>query len=638
MKYIPLAEATPDYYEQIGLKSGLEIHQQLLTDTKLFCRCPAGIYSRDWDAEVLRHMRPTLSEMGEYDGTALMEFKTRKEIVYRIKNETVCTYEFDDTPPFMIDEQAVDIAIEAVMQLGGSLVSELHITRKQYLDGSIPTGFQRTTIIGVGGRIPYKDRWIDIIQLSLEEDSCREISDTGHRRIYITDRLGMPLIETVTDCQMHTPQDVAGVAEVLRRLVRATGKVRTGSGAGREDTNVSVRGGERCEIKGVGSIRLIPILVHNEAFRQVQLLEMREELLRRGITPESFAWRSQDLSELAEEAPADVQLSLQQGGELHAVLLEGFAGLLGKELSPGRNFLSEISDRVRVIACVDTLPNVLGSDGAGDTDHPGLWQKVRAAMQAADEDALVLVWGPVADMPTALNEIAIRAREATIGVPRETRQPMPDGTTRFERILPGADRMYPDTDLPPQAIEDERVERIRTRLPLPPWQVYHDALADGLHVSLAEAVSISPYASLYSKMRDTQPELPASLLAQFLCEWTVDARRRGAPEWKLETAFLHDLLTELAAGRVLPAALHLLLIRDTRAASLAEMIIELGLTPATENDVADAIECALAQTPATSDAEALHRFVMGEAMRSLRGRVMGRSLAERVSQELEARA
>ncbi len=638
MKYIPLAEATPEYYEQIGLKSGLEIHQQLLTDTKLFCRCPAGIYCRDWDAEVLRHMRPTLSEMGEYDGTALMEFKTRKEIVYRIKNETVCTYEFDDTPPFTVDEKAVDIAIEAVMQLGGSLVSEIHITRKQYLDGSIPTGFQRTTIVGVGGRIPYKGRWIDIIQLSLEEDSCREISDSGHRRVYITDRLGMPLIETVTDCQMHTPQDVAGVAEVLRRLVRATGKVRTGSGAGREDTNVSVRGGERCEIKGVGSIKLIPILVHNEAFRQVQLLEIREELLRRGITEDSFSWRSQDLSDLAADLPTDVELALQTGGSMHAVVLEGFAGLLCKELSPGRNFLSEISDRVRVIACVDSIPNVLGSDGAGDTDHPGLWQKVRAAMQAGDEDAVILVWGPAADMATAVSEISIRAHEAIVGVPRETRQPMPDGTTRFERVLPGADRMYPDTDLPPQAIEDERIERIRAGLPLPPWQVYEEAIGDGLHHELAARISISPYAGLYRRLRDTQPELPANLLAQCLCEWTVDARRRGAAAWKLSDASLGEMLVEVATGRLLPAGLHLMLIRDTKADSIQEAIDELGLNPASDAEILSAIDSALKQVPRNSDPAARHRFTMGEAMHRLRGRVMGRVLAERISQELEARA
>ena len=87
----PFDQMTPDDYAEIGLKVGLEVHQQLLTQRKLFCRCPAGCYSAEYDAEILRHMRPTLSELGEYDGTALMEKKTRKNIFYRIHRDTVCT-------------------------------------------------------------------------------------------------------------------------------------------------------------------------------------------------------------------------------------------------------------------------------------------------------------------------------------------------------------------------------------------------------------------------------------------------------------------------------------------------------------------------------------------------------------------
>jgi glutamyl-tRNA(Gln) amidotransferase subunit E len=223
----PFADMTTEDYAAVGFKSGLEIHQQLLTERKLFCRCPAGRYSSAYHAEILRHMRPTLSELGEYDGTALMEFKTKKEIIYRINRETVCTYEMDDTPPFMIDEQALDIALSIAMLYECVMVDELHIARKQYLDGSIPTGFQRTTIVGVDGHIPYKDRTIQIIQLGLEEDACREVSDVGHRRTYLTDRLGMPLIETVTGPDMRTPNEVAEVAQILRRIVRSTGRVRS---------------------------------------------------------------------------------------------------------------------------------------------------------------------------------------------------------------------------------------------------------------------------------------------------------------------------------------------------------------------------------------------------------------------------
>ena len=185
-------------YKKIGLRVGLEVHQQLDTQRKLFCHCPAGVYTTSHDGAVLRHMRPTLSELGEYDGTALMEFKTKKNVVYLLHKSNVCTYEMDDTPPFPVNQEAIDVAIEQCLMLGCDIVDEVHIARKQYLDGSIPTGFQRTAIVGVEGSIPFRDRRLSITQISVEEDSCREVSDRGHLIVWRTDRLGMPLIETVT--------------------------------------------------------------------------------------------------------------------------------------------------------------------------------------------------------------------------------------------------------------------------------------------------------------------------------------------------------------------------------------------------------------------------------------------------------
>ena len=95
------------YYQDLGLKVGLEIHQQLSTDKKLFCRCKAVLHLDNPSTTILRHMRPTLSELGEYDGTALMEFKTKKNVIYQLYDDTVCTYEMDDTPPFKLSNQVV---------------------------------------------------------------------------------------------------------------------------------------------------------------------------------------------------------------------------------------------------------------------------------------------------------------------------------------------------------------------------------------------------------------------------------------------------------------------------------------------------------------------------------------------------
>ena len=497
----PFGEMTPEDYARIGFKSGLEVHQQLLTKTKLFCRCPAGQYSDEYNTEILRHMRPTLSELGEYDGTALMEFKTKKEIIYRINYNTVCTYEMDDTPPFMMSDEALDAAIEASMLYGANIVDEVHIARKQYLDGSIPTGFQRTAIVSIGGAIDYNGRKINLIQMSIEEDSCREVSDIGHRRVYITDRLGMPLIETVTYPEMKTPQEVADVNQILSRIVKSTGKVRTGVGAARQDVNVSVSGGTRIEIKGVSSIKSIPLLTYNEAMRQWNLLKLRQELLNRGITEETFSAKYEDVTNLMRKTRYTIiNSAISNGLRVKCVVLRGFKGLLRWQTQTDTYFSREISDRVKVIACLTTLPNIVHSDSMSEQISSTEWTVLRKAMNANENDTLVLVWGDEQDSTTACNEIIIRAKEATIGIPSETRQSHSDGTNGFERILPGPERMYPDTDLPPIKITQERYDRIKASLKRSAWDIMQNLMKEGFSENQAEELALSKYYPVYEKL------------------------------------------------------------------------------------------------------------------------------------------
>jgi glutamyl-tRNA(Gln) amidotransferase subunit E len=465
--YSPRHKTKAATYAKLGFKCGLEVHQQLKTVKKLFCHCPAGRYHdhADFDAEIVRHMRPTLSELGEYDGTALMEFKTRKNVIYRIKNETTCTYEIDDTPPFLLNPQAVEIAMEVALLLKTNIVGEFHITRKQYLDGSIPTGFQRTGILGIEGEIPLSHKKIRIIQLSIEEDSCREISDIGHVRIYSTDRLGMPLIETVTYPDMKTPDEAAEAAHYIRFLARSTGKVRTGIGAAREDVNVSISGGTRVEIKGVAHIAWIPELVHTEAFRQKALLEIKKELTKRlgdfkGWAP---AHKAMDMDSLPADFPYLKEIQ-EKKLRLLAVNLPGFKGILSFFTQPGKIFADEISDRLKVIACLEK-PNLVHSEQLEPVLSEDNLVSIRKLLKAADNDAQLLFWGAEDDVKTALDTIAERCRLAVQGVPNETRKGLADGRTIFERVLPGPDRMYPDTDSAPISIAEDMIIRVRAALP-----------------------------------------------------------------------------------------------------------------------------------------------------------------------------
>jgi len=456
-----------DYYE-LGFKSGLEVHQQLATDEKLFCHCPVGIYQdlNDFDAELIRHMRPTLSEMGTYDGTALMEFKTRKNIIYRIKNETTCTYEVDDTPPFPINKQALDFAIEISLLLKQNIVGELHITRKQYLDGSIPTGFQRTAIVGIEGEIPLEEKKVRIIQLSIEEDSCREVSDVGHERIYTTDRLGIPLIETVTYPELLTPDEVMEAGQVIRFINRSTGKVRTGIGSGRQDVNVSITGGTRVEIKGVSHISWIPELTHNEAFRQKALLVIKDRLNRK--IKNTKKWKPTfkninfDVSDIQFEP---IKKAMDNGWQLIACNLPDFKGVLSHFLQPGKTFADELDERLKVIACLEK-PNMVHSEDMNPVFNENMLKKRAKLLGSNKDDAQIVFWAAEQDIQTAKETIEERCRIAFEGVPNETRKAMCDGTTIFERVLPGADRMYPDTDSAPIPIEADWIDSIKKRLPV----------------------------------------------------------------------------------------------------------------------------------------------------------------------------
>ncbi len=643
-------------FQKLGFRCGLEVHQQLLTRKKLFCRCPARLYSTHYDAEVLRHMRPTLSEMGEYDGTALMEFKTRKDVIYRLNSQSVCTYEMDDAPPFELNEQALDVALELALMLGCSLVGEIHIIRKQYLDGSIPAGFQRTAIIGVDGGIPFRGRTIGIRQLAVEEDACREVSDNGHVMTYRTDRLSIPLSETVTEPQMYTPEEAAAVGWEIARLARVTGKVRRGAGAARQDVNVSIEGSTRVEIKGVSRIPLIEELVLVEAHRHKALLDIRDELQGRGITPDSVHGDGHsvtDVTDLFRRPDRDNRITteltenVRAGMNVRAIRLQGFRGILPWPTQPDFCFADELGGRVRVIACLDRMPNLYHAELADGsvTGAPNrrTWDELRQECSASDDDALVLVWGPERDTATAAEEVVIRAAEAAEGVPSETRQPIPGGRTDFERILPGPDRMYPDTDMPPKAIDDDRIARIASGLASKPWDREKTFVEQGLAAPAARALAVSTRGALAERVL-SQLELDPQLVATTLLEELKHAARLTGRTDSISDDDLFELFSRLAHQRLFPEALRALLplLAETAAGGEGDGALDrtlkgLGMDPEQPlPDLETEVRKALSLTEGITFASPAtrQRHTMGLLMDRAGGRVPGRQAAELLSAAL----
>jgi len=136
-------------YEALGLVSGIEIHQQLDTATKLFCGCPTGVRRvEEHDGEFSRYLRATASELGEIDRAAEEEMKQVRRFRY-LAYDTTCLVENDDEPPSPLNEEALGIALEVARAFGMTPIEQVHVMRKLVIDGSNTSGFQRTALVAV---------------------------------------------------------------------------------------------------------------------------------------------------------------------------------------------------------------------------------------------------------------------------------------------------------------------------------------------------------------------------------------------------------------------------------------------------------------------------------------------------------
>ncbi len=627
--------ANKNEWKRLKFRCGLEIHHQIYTEKKLFCHCPAGKYSDEYHAEVQRHMRPTLSELGEYDCTALMEFKTKKEIIYRLNRDSVCTYEMDDNPPFLINERAVNIALTIALAFKCKIVGELHIIRKQYLDGSIPAGFQRTTIIGVDGEFPLSNgKIVKVIQLGLEEDSCREIMDDGHKIFFMADRLSMPLIEVVTENTLETPEEAAEATERIGRMLRATQMVRRGSGAGRQDVNVSIEGTPRVEIKGVPRFPRIPELTAYEAKRQEALLKLRDELHSRGFKAgdqpgEDIIWGDIE----AKFNRPELEAARFIKDSIRIVKLPNMKGIADWPTVEARTFADEISGRVRVIACLDQVPNILhtDSDAGGLDDHDR--ELISKAASCSKNDLAMVVWGNEEDTDTAVKEILIRIAEALVGIPSETRQALANNTNDFERLLPGPDRMYPDTDSPPFEITEDQIDNAQNLVPVAPWVREEIYCVHGLPEDVIYRLAISPLAELYDDLIENNiihPQLAGEVLTRRL----VSLRRRRVDIDLLSEKHLNLILHSLGKGLIFREGLDKLMIAWIESPELTfdQLLEKLSWVKADDKMIQTTIDFAIEKARSMNPRaeENLLPLAMGIVMRQLEGRVSGKAVFEKI--------
>ena len=617
-------------YRTLGLRVGIEIHQQLNTG-KLFCECDSTLVD-DHRHEFVRRLRPTQSEMGEIDKAALEE--AERKLAFRYQTVSCsCLVEADEEPPHDANKLAISASLEMAILLNASPVDEIQFMRKIVIDGSNTCGFQRTALIATNGMLEVAGKSVSVLSVCLEEDAARKISEQGSEVTYRIDRLGIPLIEIATGPDMNTPDEVRAVALRLGSLLRATRKVRRGIGTIREDLNISISGGARVEIKGAQELRLLPTYVEEEVKRQLALLEAKDLLRRRGAkeaSPEPV-----DLSRLLSDSKCKVIASaLKSGGRVLAVRLPKFAGTLSKTEDGVTRLGAELAAHARVAGVrglfhSDELP------AYGITDEEV--GQISEALELDDEDAFVLVADKPERAKAALIRAVDRANTALDGVPEETRDPLPDGRTVYSRPLPGKDRMYPETDVHPIRVDGEVLETIRLNMPeLPEETVDRFVREFSLSKDQADA--------LMGAGLDDEFELLAKSLgnpqvvARIYLHAFPELEKAGLSTAGLDVDLLRDVMVQFNQGafakEAIPDLLTWLVKNESRDVSLA--MDKAGVGSVGDEDLEAVCERVVREREKfiRERGEASLGPLMGVVMKELRGKVDGKVISEVLGEKI----
>lgn len=444
-------------YSKIGLKCGIEIHQQIDTEHKLFCKCRSGLSSSDPETEISRRLRAVAGEMGEIDVAAMSEFLRGRTFVYKTYPRETCLVETDEEPPHELNSDALDITLTISQLLKCEVPEEIHVMRKTVLDGSNTSGFQRTAIVGINGKLRTSAGDVGVTNVCVEEESAQILGREGNRVTYGLDRLGIPLVEIGTSPDITSPDQVREVAEKLGMIVRSTGRVKRGIGTIRQDVNVSVKGGARVEIKGAQELRVLKKLVENEAARQSALLEIRKDLRKAKFSP--VKPEVVHVSHIFRDSKSKIT----RGKTTYSIHIPGFAGFLKRKLTPTMTLGNEIAGYVRTRS---ELRGIIHSDE--DLEEYQLsreFEKLRKHMKVKKGDTLIIAAGDKKAVEKTMKLVCDRINYLVKGVPNEVRKARDDGNTEYLRPLPGAARLYPETDVPPIKVSRSRLKRIRKELP-----------------------------------------------------------------------------------------------------------------------------------------------------------------------------
>jgi glutamyl-tRNA(Gln) amidotransferase subunit E len=607
-------------YKDVGLVAGIEIHQQLDTKEKLFCHCPTTLMDNaDHSGEFFRYLRATESEMGAIDRAAQEEMKRVRKFVY-YTYPTTCLVENDEEPPAPLNDEALDIGLTIAKTFGMTPIPQIHVMRKLVIDGSNTSGFQRTALVAINGALPNGG---NIETICIEEEAAQRVKDD----IFSLDRLGIPLVEITTSPCMHAPEDVQQVAEYIGMVLRSTGAVKRGLGTIRQDVNISIKDGARVEIKGVQDLALIAEVVRREVQRQQELLAIQKELVQRHA---SVGTEQIDITALFKETKSAV---LRKSKKISALVLPGFAGLVGREIQPGRRLGSEMSDYAKKcgvggIFHTDELPayGVTADEVAC----------LREFVHAKEQDCVILVAGANEKQAVcAWNQVHNRAKLALSEkpVPEETRKMLEEGSTAYMRPLPGAERMYPETDVLPVRIDEARWNTVTVPelLTVKAERFTKDL---GLDPAVAKQMAFSEYLPLFE--RALANGIKPSLASRTLLATLKELRRDGVDTDKIPDDAILSVLEAVEKGTAAKEAIPEILTAIAGGSSVKDAMAKLAPTVSR-----DELEAVIKKIVAdrkefvTEKQKGALGPLMGVVMQEVRGSVDGKVVSELLRKEIE---
>jgi len=609
--------------DKIGLKVGLEIHQQLDTNKKLFCNCKP-IENTEYTEKFTRKLRAAKSELGKIDPAALFESSKSKTIIYYANQNSSCLVEKDDEPPHDLDVNAKKTALLISSALNSEIFSEIHVMRKTVIDGSNTSGFQRTMLVAQGGQIMVDEKKVGVQSICLEEDAGKLIKDENNQRFFSLDRLGVPLVEIALEPVSGDPAFVRKIALTLGRLLRVSKKVARGIGTIRQDVNVSIDGGGVVEIKGVQQLEQLEKIIEYEAKRQYGLKLISEKINSLGTydVDENDVFTISSL--LANCNSKIIKKSLENENKIKAIRVKKFSGVFGFEPFSGIRLGKEIGQLVRFFGIggvfhSDELPNY----GIENDDI----QKVRKHLELEQQDAFLIIAGKDPTLDFAVTSIINRIKNAKNGPLAETRAATPTNETIFLRPRPGASRMYPETDIPTIRVSNNELDYASSMIPKS-WDETILQIQNKYKINqqLSEQIFDSEYFELFEKICNNDEASP-NFVASVLCSTITNLQRNNFDASLLKDKEIFDVFDLLNENKISKESIEIIFkqIMSGKAISVSEAIQNASIKNLTEEELSEILDKIIEDNLDKIEQDGMRSIssLMGLAMKQVRGQVSG---------------